>query len=458
MDIYHRISEIHRDNAAIHGEKNTRFFSAKLTGPQRISVFRIEAILLLLAAAFLFANATALSLVRTGGINGRFFTAPLIWLLLMGATHLLLNWRLPRRDPLLLPLYALLTGWGLLLIDRLAANFLMRQVVWLVISTAVLLLIASLAHRHLDWLRRYRYTWLIGGLLLLAATFLFGVNPSGFGAALWLPIPLSGQVFFQPSELLKLLLIAFLASYFHERESLLRLSRQRGSRFVLPYLVPLLLMWGFCMLLLIWQEDLGAATLFFVLFLCLLYLATGRRGYVLLGLGLLLLASFFAYHLFAVVALRVDIWLNPWPEANNRAYQIVQSLYALAAGGLGGTGIGQGYPNYIPVVHSDFAFAAIAEEWGLIGSLSVVVCFILLVYRGFRLAALAPRPFYTYLAAGITIMFSIQALLIMGGVTRLLPLTGVTLPFVSYGGSSLLVSAIMMGVLLLLSEQVAGGK
>jgi cell division protein FtsW (lipid II flippase) len=413
-----------------------------------------EAALLLLAAAFIFTNGVALSLVREGGIYGRYLTAPLIWLGLMAITHLLLNWRLPQRDPLLLPLYALLTGWGLLLIDRLAANFLWRQTVWLVIATVALVAIATLAHQ-LDWLRRYRYTWLLGGLLLLALTLLFGVNPSGFGAALWLPIPLSEQVFFQPSELLKLLLIAFLASYFHERESLLRLSRQRGSRFVLPYLVPLLLMWGFCMVLLVWQEDLGAATLFFVLFLCLLYLATGRRSYLLLGLGLLLLAGLFAYYAFTVVALRVDIWLNPWPEANNRAYQIVQSLYALAAGGIIGTGIGQGYPNYIPVVHSDFAFAALAEEWGLIGSLSVVACFILLAYRGFRLAALAQRPFHTYLAAGITIMFSIQALMIMGGVTKLLPLTGVTLPFVSYGGSSLLVSGVMMGVLLLLSRNEA---
>jgi cell division protein FtsW (lipid II flippase) len=455
MGIYRRRAESHGGSAEIGGEKLTGFFSVNLPGSQRLSLFHFEAMLLLLAAAFLFVNATALSLVRTGGINGRFFAAPLIWLLLVGLTHLWLNRQLPHRDPLLLPIYALLSGWGLLLIDRLAANFLLRQTVWLVVATAALVVIVALSHRHLDWLRRYRYTWLIGGLLLLAITLLFGVNPSGFGAALWLPVPLSGQVFFQPSELLKLLLIVFLASYFHEREPLLRLSRQRGSRFVLPYLVPLLLMWGFCMVLLIWQEDLGAATLFFVLFLCLLYLATGRRGYVLLGLGLLLLASLFAYHFFSVVALRVDIWLNPWPEANNRAYQIVQSLYALAAGGIGGTGIGQGYPNYIPVVHSDFAFAAIAEEWGLIGSLGVVVCFILLAYRGFRLAALAQRSFYTYLAAGITIMFSIQALLIMGGVTKLLPLTGVTLPFVSYGGSSLLVSGIMMGVLLRLSSEVA---
>jgi cell division protein FtsW len=212
-------------------------------------------------------------------------------------------------------------------------------------------------------------------------------------------------------------------------------------------------MWGFCMMLLVWQRDLGAATLFFIVFLALLYLATGDRRYIGGGLGLLLVASVFAYYLFDVVALRVDAWLNPWPDAENRAFQIVQSLYALAAGGVGGQGIGQGFPDYIPVVHSDFAFAAIAEEWGLVGSLGVVACFALLAYRGMRVAALARRPFHQYLAAGITILFTAQTLLIMGGVTRLLPLTGVTLPFVSYGGSSLLISGVMGGLLIYLSAE-----
>jgi cell division protein FtsW (lipid II flippase) len=364
---------------------------------------------------------------------------------MMGAAHFLLRRFKPGRDPFLLPIIGLLNGWGLLLIDRLAANFLGRQVVWVVLSTAVMLII-TIMPPNLRLLRDFRYTWLTLGLLLLAATLLFGVNPSGFGAQQWLPLPLIGQVYFQPSELLKLLLVVFLASYFDERESLLRQSKRP-----LPYLAPLLLMWGFCMMLLVWQRDLGAATLFFLVFLALLYLATGEKRYIGGGLVLLVIASIMAYYLFDVVALRVDAWLNPWPEADNRAFQIVQSLYALASGGVGGQGIAQGFPDYIPVVHSDFAFAAIAEEWGLVGSLSVVACFALLAYRGMRVAALVRRPFHQYLAAGITIMFSAQALLIMGGITRLLPLTGVTLPFVSYGGSSLLMSGVMGGLLLYLS-------
>jgi len=411
---------------------------------------RRQGALLLIVAAFVLVNAIGLSLAVDGALRWQHLWAPAVWLLLMGAAHGVLHRFKPQRDPFFLPLIALLTGWGLVLIDRLAANFLARQVIWLVLGTAVLLTIAILP-RNLRLLRRYRYTWLTGGLLLLAATLLFGVNPSGYGAALWLPVPLIGQVYFQPSELLKLLLIVFLASYFDEREALLSTSRQQGWTGILSYLAPLLLMWGFCMVLLVWQRDLGAATLFFIVFLALLYMATGDGRFVLAGGGLLLLAGVFAYFAFDLVALRIDAWWNPWPDADDRAFQIVQSLYALAAGGVLGQGVGQGFPVYIPVVHSDFVFAAIAEEWGLVGSLGIVMVFVLLAYRGMRLALLARRPFQRYLAAGITILISAQAVLIMAGVTKLLPLTGVTLPLISYGGSSMLISSAMMGLLLYMS-------
>jgi cell division protein FtsW (lipid II flippase) len=413
---------------------------------------RREGALLLTATLFIFLNAISFSLAQMGQIGWSHLWGPLVWLFLLAAGHLLLRRYKPHRDPILLPLLGLLTGWGIVLLDRLAPNFLGRQVIWLCLGGAVILAIA-IVPRNLRLLRRYRYTWLIGGLLLLATTLVFGVNPSGFGATLWLPVPFIGRVFFQPSELLKLLLVIFLASYFDERESLLRLRGRPGRYGPLPYLAPLLLMWGFCMVLLVWQRDLGAATLFFILFLALLYLATGELRYLGSGLLLLLLAGVFAYFAFDVVALRVDAWWNPWPEANDRAFQIVQSLYALASGGLTGQGVGQGFPYYIPVVHSDFVFAAIAEEWGLVGTLSIVACFALLAHRGLRIASLVRRPFQRYLAAGITILFSAQSFLIMAGVTKLLPLTGVTLPFVSYGGSSLLVSSIMLGLLLYLSGE-----
>ena len=413
---------------------------------------RSEQILLLIAAAFVFVNAIIFSLASNGNIHRAHLWGPLVWLATMAiAQYSLAHWR-PDHDELLLPIFAFLTGWGIVLSDRLAVNFLARQVLWVVLGTAVLLAVAILP-RNLYPLRRYRYTLLIGGLALLAATLLLGINPSGYGAQLWLPIslPIIGTIYFQPSELLKLLLVIFLASYFADREPLLRLDRQQGWRGALPYLAPLLLMWGFCMLLLVWQRDLGAATIFFILFLALLYLATGHKRYAAGGLILLLLGGIFAYFYFDVVTLRVDAWLNPWPDAYDRAYQIVQSLYAVAAGGLFGSGIGLGFPIYIPVVHSDFVFAAVAEEWGLIGSLSIVAIFMLLAYRGMRIALLTERPFRFYLAAGITILFSIQALLIMGGVTKILPLTGVTLAFISYGGSSMFMSSSMAGLLLYIS-------
>ncbi len=410
---------------------------------------RIELILLTITAVFVFANAIALSLVEQDGLLPHIW-APVAWLIVMITAVILLNQFKSDHDPFIFPVLALFTGWGLILLDRLAANFLDRQVVWLLLGTAVLLAV-TLLPRNLRWIRQYRYTLLIGGLLLLAATLIFGVNPSGFGAALWLPIPFIGRVFFQPSELLKLLLLIFLASYFDERQSILKMSKRNGRFGTFPYLAPLILMWGFCMILLIWQRDLGAATLFFILFLALLYLATGEKLYIIGGLFLLLLGAVFAYFAFDLVALRIEAWWNPWPDATDRAFQIVQSLYALGAGGVLGQGVGQGFPQYIPVVHSDFAFAAIAEEWGLVGSLVIVACFMLLAHRGLRIALLQERPFRRYLAAGIVVLFSAQALLIMGGVTKLLPLTGVTLPFVSYGGSSMLISSIMFGLLLYLS-------
>jgi cell division protein FtsW (lipid II flippase) len=412
---------------------------------------RRELFLLVLAAVFVFTNGVALNLA----LDGRFYwfrlAAPAAWLGLVGGAYVLLRIFRPFHDPYLLPIVGLLTGWGFVLLGRLAPNFLGRQVLWLAIGIPVMVVIAIFP-RNLRFLRRYRYTWLILGIILLGATLFLGVNPSGGGAALWLQIPFLGRVFFQPSELLKLLLIVFLASYFEDRETLLALNRGSGRFGPLPYLAPLLLMWGFCVILLVWQRDLGAATLFFIVFLSLLYVAAGDKRYLFGGLVLLVIAGVLGYFAFDVVALRVDTWLNPWPEADTRGYQIVQSLYAIASGGIFGQGVAQGYPNYIPVVHSDFAFAAVAEEWGLIGALGLVGCFALLAYRGLWIAIYSERPFRLYLAAGVTITLTAQSLLIMGGVTKLLPLTGVTLPFVSYGGSSLLMSCIMVGLLLYLSD------
>ena len=354
------------------------------------------AVLILLAAAFVFTTGVSLSLVRETVVTWRYLGIVIYWLGITVAGYFVLYRFRPGVDPLLYPIATFLMGWGLWLVDRLAGNFLPRQMIWIGLGIVVMVG-ATLLPARLRTLRLFPYTWLLGGLLLVGATLLFGVNPSGGGARLWLKIPFI-EVYFQPSELLKLLLLVFLASYFGQKEQLLAVVRKKGRWGPVPYLAPLLLMWGFCIGLLVWQRDLGAAALFFLVFLAMFYLATGELLYTAAGFGMLLLAAIFGYFTFDLVALRVNAWVNPWPDAADRAFQIVQSLYALGAGGIFGEGIGQGFPQYIPVVHSDFAFAGLVEEWGMIGAFTVIICFGTITFRAFRIAMLAHWPCDMYLA------------------------------------------------------------
>jgi peptidoglycan glycosyltransferase len=409
-----------------------------------------ELILLGFAAIFLVSNGLALSVARRGEAAWEHLRPIALWAVIIVIALVLLQRYAPQHDPILFALYAFLTGWGLVLQARLAPAFIGRFELWFTISTALLTATATLP-RNLNLIRRYRYTLLLSGIALLALTLIFGVNPIGSGAALWLPVPFL-TAYFQPSELLKLLFIFFFASYFADRGRIITAKQEHNFWYSLPYLAPLFVMWGFCILLLVWQQDLGAASIFFVLFLSMLYTATGKRRYLVVGLLLLIVAGFIGYAAYDLIALRIDAWLNPWPNVFDRSFQVVQSLYALAAGGIAGGGVGQGFPTFIPVVHSDFVFAAIAEEWGLLGTLAVVACFALLAQRGLRIALLAKSAFRTYLGVGIVVLISVQAFLIMGGVTKLLPLTGVTLPFLSYGGSSLVMASGMVGLLLYLSR------
>lgn len=411
-----------------------------------------ERYLLVVGGLFLLTNAFIMSIVQdtlwpTFGLLA-------VWSGAAYGGHRLLNRILPARDPFLFPIAMLLTGWGLLAIYRLAPNFAWRQAVWLLTSLLMMLAVSTLP-MHLRWLRRFRYTWLLGGLSLLLVSIVLGVNPSGSGPRLWLGL---GGLYFQPSELLKLVLVIFMASYLADYRLQIR-NNGDGSNWLpsLRILGPLLLMWGICMVVTIWQQDLGTAVLFFIVFLTMLYLASGQLRYVTVGLFLLLLAVVVAYRLFDVVQLRIEVWLNPWPEANNRAFQIVQSLMAFANGGIFGQGIAQGAPTYIPVVHSDFIFAAIGEEWGLIGVLTCIICMAVLIMRGLQLAALwADSHFRMLLAAGLSVLLGTQTVLIMGGVLKLIPLTGVTLPFVSYGGSSLMMNFVLVGLFLVLSSPANG--
>jgi cell division protein FtsW (lipid II flippase) len=274
------------------------------------------------------------------------------------------------------------------------------------------------------------------------------VNPEGFGPTLWLS---ALGLFVQPTEFLKLFLVIFLAAYLADRRDQLFPSRSLNPLERLPYFLPLLAAWGFSMLIVIAQRDLGMGTLFFGVFLVMLYLASGQSVYLAAGAALLVLGGVVGYALYDVVRVRVDAWWNPWVDPSGRSFQIVQSLIALAAGGVFGRGPGLGAPTLIPVAHSDFIFAALAEEWGLAGLLAALGLLAGLVFRGLHIALRAHGAFHQLLAGGLTALLGGQALLIIGGVIRVLPLTGVTLPFVSYGGSSLLVSFLMAGVLLKLS-------
>ncbi|HQE92772.1 MAG TPA: FtsW/RodA/SpoVE family cell cycle protein [Anaerolineae bacterium] len=369
------------------------------------------------------------------------------WSLAWGASYALLRHKLPGADPFILPLVSLLTGWGLLLLARLAPSFLLRQILWLGVSCGALCGVA-LVPTLPRLLRRYRYTLLAGGLLLLGATFFFGVNPSGYGQQLWLG---GFGIYFQPSELLKLLLVIYLASYLSDRRDMEQ-QKAGGRALWMATLGPMLTMVGLALLLLGWQQDLGGALLFYLTFVAMLYLAWGKGWHVAVSLLLFVPVAVAGYMLSDRVALRVSIWLNPWtPEQADRAFQILQSLFALAAGGLFGEGLGQGMPTLIPAVHTDFVYAALVEEFGLTGAVGLIILLGLLIDRGIVLAQKATAPFESLLAGGIAALFAIQTWVIAGGNAKLIPITGVTLPFLSYGGSSLLTMFVATGLLLNIS-------
>ena len=367
-------------------------------------------------------------------------------------TWIFLNWlaekhldaKVPDRDPYLFPLASLLSGWGLLTIWRLLPNFGLRQSLWLAFSIAVMLL--GLRWRNIFLtLRRYKYILLSSGLLLTALTLVFGANPLNIEPYLWFNF---GGIYLQPSELLKLLLVIYLSAYLADRVPL------RNKIF--PLIFPTLFLGGLALLVLIVQRDLGTASILVMLYASILYVATGRKR-VLLGNAIILLAiGFFGYHFSQTIHTRLAIWFSPWDDPSGFGYQIIQSLMAVANGGLWGRGAGIGSPLFVPVAHSDFIFTAIAEETGLAGTLGLLTLLGIFLSRGMIIALRAPNRFQRLLAAGLTAYLGIQSLLIIGGNLRLLPLTGVTLPFISYGGSSLLTSYLALLLLLKISDESEG--
>lgn len=382
------------------------------------------------------------------------------------AVHLWLHFTRPTADQVLLPLVAGVTALGLVMVQRLEPALVealpglegiaRKQVIWIVLGVTAMLGTAWLL-RDLNWLRRYKYTFAIAGMALVAATLAFGTDAgSGTGVNLWFDF---GFFQFQPSELLKVILVIFLAGYLDDKRDLLVSSYRLGRLKLppLPYLAPLLLLWVLALVLFVVQRDLGSALLFFGIFLAMLYVASGKVFYVVGGLSLFfgaayVLNTFFASQ-FTHIQRRVTSWLNPWPFGQDAGYQIVQSLYALASGGLFGRGIGFGSPSYIPAVHTDMVISAIGEELGLMGTLATLALFMLLVYRGYHIAVVARTGYEQLLAVGLTTVLGLQTIIIIGGAIKLIPLTGITLPFISYGGSSLITNFVIVGLLLRISAQ-----
>jgi len=350
------------------------------------------------------------------------------------------------RDPFLLPIALLLSGWGLLLLWRVAPTFGARQTGWFLVASLGLLIILR-APSDLKWLRQYRYLWLLGGVALTLLTLVFGTNPSGGEPRLWLGCC---GIYFQPSEPLRLLLVAFLASYFADRLAFQWLKKQPS---LILMLGPIIIIWAISILLLFVQRDLGTGTLFLALLAILLFIATNKWQVLLIASGLMIVGAATGYLWIDIVQTRLQAWINPWIDPIGGSYQLVQSLISIASGGIFGQGPGMGSPSFVPAAHTDFIFTALTEEWGLIGAVAMLACFAIFISRGIKIAHHLHDPFDKMLASGLSLAFAFQTILIIGGVIRLLPLTGITLPFVSYGGSSLLTSFLALGLLLHLSNK-----
>ena len=401
-------------------------------------------------------------IARRGEISNESLTAAAVFIGLYLAAHMVARIAVPHADPYLLPIASLLTAFGLTEIYRLDPDDAFRQGLWIVVAVAFFAATLLVLRRDFRVLERYKYLFGLGAILLLMLPALPGIGHTVNGARLWVKV---GDVQFQPGELAKLLLIVFLAGYLREKREVLAQGRLKDFG-------PLLLIWGGAMLVLVQTNDLGSALLYFGIFIGMLYVATARGAFALAGLALFIGGSAVLYQVGPPrIEQRVSIWLDPWKHADAEGYQLVQSTYSIGNGGYGGTGLGQGIftapgPNgreieLIPFLQTDFIFSALAQELGLIGVSALVLLYMLFVVRGFRTALIANDGFSKLLAAGLTFGFALQTFIILGGVLRLIPLTGITLPFVSYGGSSVLANFALLAGLMLVSNRAnalaAGG-
>ena len=363
--------------------------------------------------------------------------------------HFVARVTVPLADPYLLPMAALLTAIGLTEIYRLGPDKAFRQGLWIVIGVGVFA--ATLFWLRADYrvLERYKYVFGVTALVLIFLPRLPVIGEPINGSRLWIHV---GSLQFQPGELGKIALIVFLAAYLRERREVLAQGRLKDWG-------PLLVIWGAAMLLLFVTNDLGSALLYYGIFLAMVYVATARLSFVAAGLGLFLVGAFAVTQVTPHVQQRVDVWLDPYPHAHSSGYQILQSLYSIAHGGFGGTGLARGIvttpsgQQVVPDLNTDFIYSALAQELGLVGAAAILLLYMAFVLRGFQIALAATDGFSKLLAAGLSFGFAFQAFVIVGGITRVIPLTGITLPFVSYGGSSIIANFLLVAGLMLISNR-----
>ncbi len=415
--------------------------------------------LLLLAVLITLVAYTLVGLAEEAALPAGLAAYGGVLLAVAGAAHVVSRRRAPGGDPILLPLAFLLNGLGLVMIRRFDFAFAARgtdttlaqqQTVWTVVAVGAfcLTLLVIRDHRVLD---RYRYVIGFAAIVLLLLPLLPVIGREINGARIWLRF---AGLSFQPGELAKIGLAVFFASYLAENRQLLSVATNKLGPFMVPparAFGPVVVVWLASLSVLVLQNDLGLSLLLFGMFVLLLYTATGRPAYLLGSTALFGAGAWLAYQLFSHVRPRVDIWLDPFADFAGAGYQLVQSLFALGTGGLFGVGWGQGRPDFIPFVHTDFIFSAFGEELGLVGTTALLLCYLLIVGRGLRTALRVRDDFGTLLAACLVIVFALQTFVILGGVTRLIPLSGMTLPFVSYGGSSLLSNYILIALLVRIS-------
>lgn len=382
-------------------------------------------------------------------------TVPLSMFATFVVAHLAIRKLAPGADPAILPLSFALSGIGIAFITRLAPDLAMKQVGWLFLGVVFMVLVLAFV-KNLDRLGSYKYTIMIAGILLLMSPMLPVIGNEIYGSRIWLSI---GGFSIQPGELAKICIVIFLAAYLAQNREMLSVFNHKLGPFRVPdmrALVPVIIMWAVALLVIVFEKDLGSALVLFFVFVTMLYVATGKHAYIVISLLMVSVGFVFVYFLFSHVQVRVDTWLNPFADPTNTGYQLVQSIFSIADGGLFGVGIGNGMAEQIPIVESDFIFSAIAEEAGLLGAAGVLLLYLCFAIRGILISVRAKSDVSSFMAVGFTAVIVLQAFIIVGGVTRLIPLTGLTLPFVSQGGSSLLASFIILGFLLRASDQGTG--